>query len=153
MAIQKIDVSGATIRIKANGGTVEAVEMYCLEGTWDIDLGAYDIAELECHTGIKYEKGKQAKFGTTSWNGKLDGSRTDEAQILLIQALYNEGDFATDNTMNVEIEFDNSEGTNGTKCAYDIIVKDGKAHFDPKGKLSLNFTIQQTTIPVWTASA
>lgn len=153
MAVAKIDVSGATVKIKANGGAGTLVEVECIEGSWDIDLGAFDVSELECHKGIKYEKGKQAKFGTTSWNGKLDGSKTDEAQILLLQALYNEGDFATDNTMNVEIEFDNSGGTNGTKVTYDLIVKEGKAPFDPKGKLGLNFTVQQTSIPVWTASA
>jgi len=153
MAVSKIDVSGAIVRIKANGGAGAFTEVECIEGSWDIDLGSFDVSEIDCHKGIKYEKGKQAKFGTTSWKGKLDGAKTDEAQILLLQALYNEGDFAKDNTLNVEIEFDNSEGTNGTKCVYDVIVKDGKAPFDPKGKLGLDFTIQQTTIPVWTASA
>lgn len=152
MAVTKVSTAGAIFRIKAVGGAAAAVEIGCVSGDVIIDLGSTDIDETTCFKGTEYSKGA-LKFGDGTLNGLFDGLNVDAAQTLMIQALYNEGDFATNNLLNIEIEFANSLGLNGTILAYDVLVSSGKATASPTGNLSLDFGYRQQGKPTITAAA
>ena len=152
MAVTKVSTAGAIFKIKAVGGATPAVEIGCVSGDVTVDLGSTDIDETTCFKGVNYSKGV-LKFGDGTLNGLFDGAMADAAQVLLVQALYNEGDFVTNNLMNIEIEFANSGGTNGTKIAYDVLVTKGTATASPTGNLALDFDYRQQGKPTLTAAA
>lgn len=152
MAIKTVNTAGAIFKIKAVGGTAAPVEIDCVSGDVNIDLGSTDINETSCFKGTTYSKGV-LKFGDGTLNGLFDGANADAAQALLINALYNEGDFATNNLLNIDIEFANSLGTNGTKLTYDVLVTGGTATASPTGNLKLDFTYRQQGKPTITAAA
>ena len=145
MALQKIPVKGAVIKIKANSGTAEAITANCIEGSFVADFGSYNVETINTLCGAVYEKSDTPTYASTTMNGKFSGDSTDAFQILMFQALKNTGDFAVDNTLNIEIELPDSAGTNGTKFTYDVLVIGGKSDFDPTKKLSLNFDVQQVS--------
>jgi len=140
MALQKIPVTGSVIKIKANGGAAEAITANCIEGSFVADFGSYNVDTINTLCGVAYEKSNTSTYASTTMNGKFSGDSTDAFQILMFQALKNTGDFAVDNTLNIEIEL-----PDGTKFIYDVLVTGGKSDFDPTKKLSLNFDVQQVS--------
>lgn len=143
MALAKIPVAGSVMKIKANGGTAEAIVANCTEGSFIADFGSYSVETINTMCGVSYEKSDTPTYASTTMNGKFTGDSTDAFQILMFQALKNTGDFAVDNTLNISIELPDTKGTNGTTFTYDVLVIGGKSEFDPTKKLSLNFDVQQ----------
>lgn len=152
MAITKVNTANAIFKVKAKAGVAAAVEIGCVSGDVNIDLGSTDIEEQNCFKGVEYSKGV-LKFGDGTLNGIFDGLNVDDAQTLMLQALYNEGDFASDNTLSIEIEFANTLGVNGTKLEYDVLITSGTATAATTGNLALDFGYRQITKPVITAAA
>ena len=151
---ETVDVSGTKISVKAKGATAGAeVEIHCTTGTVEIDLGTRDVEEKVCIQGGSGKSTKALKFGEGNLNGEFDGSLTDAAQVLLLQALYHEGDFMTDNTLEISIEFPNSDGKTGAvglKIDYEALVTGAKLILDPEGKLAMDLTYSQLNKPTIT---
>jgi len=154
---ETIDVQGAKIKVKAKGASAGTfVEIHCTTGTVEIDLGTRDIEEKVCIQGKGGKSAKALKYGEGNLNGEFDGSLTDAAQTLLLQALYHEGDFVTDNTLEIQIEFANiptgGSGATGLTIDFDCLVTGAKLILDPEGKLTMDLTYSQLTKPVITAA-
>jgi hypothetical protein len=155
-SLKKVKIEGVKLEISSTGSDVTGTQNYanpeevcCIDGTLVVDMGEYPIDEVPCLQGKVYEKGG-IKFGTGTLNGKFDGEGTDKAQLMLIDALYNEKDFYQDQPMHFKLTFDNSKGTNGTIIEFDALVSKGTINLEADKKLRLDFDFQQTVKPTIT---
>ena len=151
MAVTPIDSTGATIKLKAKAGSADAVEMECVDGDISIDFGNADVSANTCLKGITRKSKGVLKYGEGNLNGVFQDD--DGAQTLLLQALKNEGDFSTDHTLSIEIEFANSKGSNGTKVSFDVLVSSLNIKVAEGNEVSMEVGYSQTTEPVITAAA
>lgn len=145
MAIETISTQNATFRAKAKAGSAELVETGCIKGAVEVDLsGEKNVEEIKCFSGPKYLRGT-ATYGQGNLETVLDGANADEFQALMVQADKGTGDFTSDDTVYMEIEFANSKGTNGTKLSFEFKVKSMKVSVSPDGAVGLNISYQQTS--------
>ena len=121
MAIERVDLADATIKINAKSAAATKATIPCLIGELSFSKGERDFTSTECHTGESTGTGIK-KYPEGTFEIIFDSSNGDAAQVMLGAALDHSGDFASDNTLQFEVEFNNSKGTNGAKMAVDMLI-------------------------------
>jgi hypothetical protein len=121
MAMEKVNLADATIKINAKSNTAVKEEITCLVGELSFSKGERDFTETLCHSGATTGTGIK-KYPEGEFSIIFDSSNTYGAQLMLQAALDHTGDFATDSTLQFEVEFNNSKGTNGAKMNVDMII-------------------------------
>jgi hypothetical protein len=150
MALNKVPVTGSTVTFTAKGGANTSAEMLCVKGDFDIDFGTFQTTKDICHKlGATYTKGSAPEFGKTTLDGWFTGDKADAFQKLVMDALYNQGDFddsvaGGNRAGNIKIEFVDQDTT---KIDFDVYVTNVKSTFTPDGYLDLKIEVQQITKP------
>jgi hypothetical protein len=108
MAMEKVNLADATIRIAAKSNPTTLETITCLVGELTFSKGQRDFITEECHTGESTGTGI-LKFPEGEFTFVFDSSGTYAAQTMLEAAVVHTGDFANDNTLIFEVEFNNQK--------------------------------------------
>lgn len=153
MAINKVPITGCTVKIKAVGGANTEAEIECIKGDLTIDWGTYPTDKTICHKiGTVYEKATEPEFDSTTVETWFDGDKADAFQTLLYDAHQGKGDFDV-KTANGKEEADISftfADADATVITIRGIVTKVYSDFTLGSKLGLKFDFQQTATPIVT---
>lgn len=151
MAINKVPITGSTVKLKAVGGANTEAEIECIKGDLTIDWGTYPTDKYVCHKdGTQYEKGTSPEFDSTTIETWFDGDKADAFQTLLYDAHQGNGDFDIATATGSEkatLEFAFTDN-DATKITIEGIVTKVVSDYTLGSKLGLKFDFQQTATPV-----
>jgi len=121
MAVEPVNLADSTITLNAKSAEATKATLGCLIGSLTFSKGERDVTEEECHTGVQSFTGAK-KYPDGTFQIVFDSAGADAAQVMLEAALDHTGDFAADNTLELEVEFNNSKGTNGAKINMAMMI-------------------------------
>jgi len=151
MAIEKVNLAGATIVATANNGANSTITMQCLKGDIDISMGEYGIDEDVCHTtGREYVKSQIPSFDTIELDTWFTGDKADAERLFWLASLQNTGDFTQangDQTLSVAITL---ADTSANIFTFNALVSKGVITATIEKDMHLMITLQPTSAPVLT---
>ena len=150
--MEVVNLSDATITINAVSNAATVATIPCVSGEMSFSFGERSVEEFECHSGTEKDLGA-LKFGEGSFQVTFDADNAEASQAMLIAALKQTGDFASDKKMHISVEHNNSKGANGSKVEYDVLVKGLKVTDAINGRAKIEVSYEQVTEPVITAAA
>ena len=154
MSITPIDTSGATFKFRKKGDANTLKELKCVDGDISVFLGQLDLKEVEQFCGVRYKRGT-VKYGDGSMSGLFEEEQLDAGGLkqMFSDSIHKRGIFADGAEMEIEIEFDNSKGTNGTKIEYAIIPTEATLNAKVGDEVSIEVKYKQVSEPVITKAA
>ena len=144
VAPSKFNLADAVISINAKSKPADKVVITCLKGEITLSKGSRDFTEEECHTGTQTFTGV-LKYPEGTLELLADSMNAAAAQIMLEAALEHTGDFATDNTLQIEIELNNKAGaaTKGTLITADLLIGSASVTIPTTGSASFTAGYKQ----------
>ncbi|MDM5264680.1 hypothetical protein PF327_10785 [Sulfurovum sp. XTW-4] len=154
MAIEKVNLADATISINAKSNAAAVEVITCLVGELSFSKGEREFVTEACHTGESTGTGIK-RYPEGEFTIIFDSSNTYGAQVMLEAALNHTGDFANDNTLEFEIEFNNkkTELGSGALMKTEMLIGSFTANITAQGDSKITCRYKQMTDYTLTAAA
>jgi len=150
--MEVVNLSDATVTINPRGNAANKVVIPCISGEITFSFGSRKVDTFVCHSGTKKDTGA-LEYGDGSFSVTFDADNAEASQAMIIAAIEHTGDFAADKVMQIEVEHNNSKGTNGSKLAFDVLVTEVPGKDAVDGRATLEVKYSQVSKPVITAAA
>ena len=140
--MEKVNLSEAIISINAKSNAATIAIITCLVGELTFSKGTRDFITTECHSGESTSTGI-LKYPEGAFEIIYDSADAYEAQVMLEEALLQTGDFASDNTLEMNIEFNNSKGTSGAMLDVEMLIGSFDVVLTANGDSKVSCTYKQ----------
>jgi len=150
--MESVSLADAVININAKSVPATKAVIPCLYGDLTFSKGQREFTSDECHTGEAVGTGI-LKYPEGTFQITFDSANNEAAQVMLQAALDHTGDFASDNTIQFEIEFNNSKGVSGAKFAVEMLIGSFDYQLVQSGKSKIECKYKQLGAAALTAAA